>query len=181
MGLCAYIGCGVVNTAYNLIQAVNPIGTAQANELTPEQRLQATEAAALGTETDAQAMASGQGIAPLGGSAQAAPPVPGPGGGAQSAGAAAGLAQQLTAQVAASVFTAGGALGGDALAGSREIIPSSQLGNPALPSGISKFATQTYQSPAGDFQVHFYMNLLTGEPYYGQDYKTIFNSGKVAQ
>jgi RHS repeat-associated protein len=76
LGLCAGIGCGVVNTAYNLIQAVNPIGSAQAAELTPQQKI----AAELGEETDMQAEAGGQGIAPFGGSAQAAPPVPGLGG-----------------------------------------------------------------------------------------------------
>ena len=30
MGLCAGVGCGIVNTAYNLIQSINPIGTANA-------------------------------------------------------------------------------------------------------------------------------------------------------
>ena len=69
----------------------------------------------------------------------------------------------------------------EALAGSREIIPSSEIGNPNVPSGFSKFSTQTFQSPAGDFQTHFYMNPQTGEPFYGLDYKSIFNSGIVGR
>jgi hypothetical protein len=67
----------------------------------------------------------------------------------------------------------------EALTGSREIIPSFQIGKPEVPSGFSKFTTQTYQSPSGDFQVHFYMNPATSEPFYGLDYKAIFNSGGV--
>jgi hypothetical protein len=30
--------------------------------------------------------------------------------------------------------------------------------------------TETYQSPSGNFQVHFYQNEQTGELYYGLDY-----------
>jgi hypothetical protein len=69
----------------------------------------------------------------------------------------------------------------EALANSTEIIPSSQLGNPNIPAGFSKFTTQTFQSPAGNFQAHFYMNPATGEAFYGLDYKAIFNSGGVGR
>lgn len=91
--------------------------------------------------------------------------------------AAPALANQLATESAASAFTAEGMLSEEALAGSREIIPSSQIGNPNVPSGFSKFSTQTYQSPSGDFQAHFYRDLVTGEPFYGLDYKAVFNSG----
>jgi len=55
-----------------------------------------------------------------------------------------------------------------------EIIPAGQLGNPAIPQGFSKFATDTFASPSGPFQAHIYMNPVTGEVYYGLDYKIIF-------
>lgn len=100
-------------------------------------------------------------------------------GGSQSALAGPALANQLAAESASSAFTAEGVLSDEALTGSREIIPSSQIGNTDVPSGFSKFATQTYQSPSGNFQVHFYMNPETVEPFYGLDYKAVFNSGGV--
>ncbi len=50
------------------------------------------------------------------------------------------------------------------------------MGNPAIPEGFGKYMTSTYQSPAGNFQVHFYMNPTTGQVYYGLDYKAIFNN-----
>ncbi len=50
------------------------------------------------------------------------------------------------------------------------------MGNPAIPEGFGKYTTSTYQSPAGNFQVHFYMNPTTGQVYYGLDYKAIFNN-----
>lgn len=51
------------------------------------------------------------------------------------------------------------------------------LGNPAIPSGFGKYATQTFSSPSGPFQVHFYMNPTTGEVFYGLDYKILLNAG----
>lgn len=57
------------------------------------------------------------------------------------------------------------------------IIDPAELTNPDIPSGFGKFTTLTYQSPSGNFQVHFYMDPVTGEPYYGLDYKVKFNSG----
>jgi hypothetical protein len=78
------------------------------------------------------------------------------------------LSQQLARESAESAFTASGELSEGAIAGSREIIPAGQLGNPAIPQGFSKFATDTFASPSGPFQAHFYMNPVTGEVYYGR-------------
>jgi len=50
-----------------------------------------------------------------------------------------------------------------------------KLSNPAIPNGFGKYTTGTFQSPAGDFQVHFYKNPTTGEVIYGLDYKAVFN------
>ena len=55
------------------------------------------------------------------------------------------LNQQLSAQ---SAFNASGGLSQEAIAGAREIIPSAELGNPAIPSGFSKFSTGTFDSPS---------------------------------
>jgi hypothetical protein len=62
--------------------------------------------------------------------------------------------------------------------GSRQIIAPGQLGNPAVPQGFGKFSTQTFQSPSGPFQVHFYMNPSTEEIFYGLDYKAVFNGNQ---
>jgi RHS repeat-associated protein len=86
------------------------------------------------------------------------------------------LSQQLAAQSAQSAFNAAGGLSQEAIAGAREIIPSAELGNPAIPSGFSKFSTGTFDSPSGPFQVHFYQNPTTGEVWTGLDYKTVFNN-----
>jgi len=83
------------------------------------------------------------------------------------------LNQQLSAQ---SAFNASGGLSQEAIAGSQEIIPASELGNPAIPQGFSKFSTSTFDSPSGPFQVHFYQNPTTGQIWTGLDYKTVFNN-----
>ena len=83
------------------------------------------------------------------------------------------LNQQLSAQ---SAFNASGGLSQEAITGAREIIPSAELGNPAIPSGFSKFSTGTFDSPSGPFQVHFYQNPTTGEIWNGLDYKSVFNN-----
>jgi hypothetical protein len=38
-----------------------------------------------------------------------------------------------------------------------------------------KYTSETFQSPAGSFQVHFYMNQVTGAVNYNIDYKIVFN------
>jgi hypothetical protein len=88
------------------------------------------------------------------------------------------LAGQLTRQSAESPFTTSGALTADAIAASKAVpnLGPGQLSNPAIPSGFGKYTTETFQSQAGNFQVHFYMNPKTNEVFYGLDYKSIFNS-----
>jgi len=68
-----------------------------------------------------------------------------------------------------------GYLTDDAIKNSREIIPASAINNKAIPDGFSKYKTETYQSPAGNFTSHFYKNSNTGAIHYGDDYKVIFN------
>ncbi|WP_228553566.1 hypothetical protein, partial [Pseudoalteromonas sp. PPB1] len=86
------------------------------------------------------------------------------------------LANQLTLESANSPFTKSGKLTDGAIKGSREIIPASSINNPAIPKGFSKYSTETFQSPSGNFQTHFYKNSKTGEVFYSKDYKVIFNS-----
>lgn len=85
------------------------------------------------------------------------------------------LAEQLRLESANSVFTSNGHLTDEVISNAREIIAPGKLGNPAIPSGYGKFTTETYQSPYGNFQVHFYMNKKTNNVYYDLDYKVIFN------
>jgi hypothetical protein len=85
------------------------------------------------------------------------------------------LAMDLARQEAESAFTATGELSQEAVQGARQIMPPGRLGNPAIPQGFGKFSTQTFQSPSGPFQVHFYMNPSTGKTFYGLDFKAIVN------
>ena len=102
---------------------------------------------------------------------------------ASSAMNAARLADQLAwedaTSEASSAFNADGTLSEAALDGSREAIPADELGNPEIPDGFSKYSTQTFNSPSGPFQVHFYYNPATDEVFYGLDYKTVFNNGII--
>lgn len=95
--------------------------------------------------------------------------------GAESALSAIRLKGQLLMEEAKSAFTPTGELSPEAIAGSRQIIRPGQLSNPLIPQGLAKFSTGTFNSPSGPFQVHFYMNPTTGQPYYGLDYKSVFN------
>nr|WP_249744583.1 filamentous hemagglutinin N-terminal domain-containing protein [Burkholderia pyrrocinia] len=96
-------------------------------------------------------------------------------GSAQNIATAGQLAKQLQLESANSPFTVSGTLTQAAIDSSSQIFPPGSMGNPAIPVGVGKYTTSTYQSPAGDFQVHFYMNPTTGQVYYGLDYKAIFN------
>jgi len=87
------------------------------------------------------------------------------------------LASDLVRSEAESAFTATGELSSEALQGSRPIIAPGELGNSAIPQGFGKYATESFNSPSGPFQVHFYMNPTTNEVFYGLDYKAIFNAG----
>ncbi|WP_194711903.1 two-partner secretion domain-containing protein [Noviherbaspirillum soli] len=86
------------------------------------------------------------------------------------------LAEQLTMQSAKSPFTAAGKLTQDVIKGADQIIAPGELMNPNIPTGFGKYTTGTFQSSAGDFQVHFYKNPTTGEVFYGLDYKAVFNN-----
>jgi RHS repeat-associated protein len=95
------------------------------------------------------------------------------------------LAEQLAKESAESAFTASGELSEGAIAGSRIIMTSDELGNTALPGVLTsdgsrfadwaKYATATHQSPSGNFQVHFYQNQVSGAINYSMDYKAVFN------
>jgi hypothetical protein len=88
------------------------------------------------------------------------------------------LGMQLAREEASSAFRATGELSAEALQGARQIIAPGQLGNAAIPQGFGKYATESFASPSGPFQVHFYMNPTTREVFYGLDYKAIFNAGR---
>jgi len=86
------------------------------------------------------------------------------------------LAAGLRLQSARSPFKANGTLTDDAIANSRKIIDASEIGDRAIPRGFSKFSTQTFQSPSGDFQSRFLRNENTGEVLFNNpNFKTIFN------
>jgi hypothetical protein len=75
------------------------------------------------------------------------------------------LAEQLTVQSSRSPFTSLGTLTEEAISGARSIKSAAEIGNPAVPSGFAKYATETFDSLAGKFQVHFYKNPSTGETF----------------
>jgi hypothetical protein len=85
------------------------------------------------------------------------------------------LAMQLARQEAESVFTATGELSQQGIQGAKMAFAPGELTNPAIPQGFGKFATQTFNSPSGPFQVHFYMNPSTGETFFQLDFKVVFN------
>lgn len=87
------------------------------------------------------------------------------------------LSGQLSLESANSAFTATGELSEGAIQNATQIFEPGTLGNPAIPSGFGKYTTETFASPSGPFQAHFYMNPTTGEVFYGLDYKVIFNTG----
>ena len=89
------------------------------------------------------------------------------------------LGRQLRAEQAASAFTKSGGLSEEAPFRTQGRSAPGTLGNPAIPEGFGKFATDTFQSPSGPFQVHFYMNPTTSEIFYGRDYKAVFNDGVI--
>ena len=85
------------------------------------------------------------------------------------------LHRQLLAEEAASIFESDGTLRPEVIADSYSILSSSELKNPKIPPGYSKYRTPTYRSPSGDFQVHFYKNEKTGDVLYSLDYKSKYN------
>jgi len=85
------------------------------------------------------------------------------------------LAEQLRLESARSPFTSSGQLTPQAIQDSRMIIPNSQIGNARVPAGYNKYSTPTFQSPSGDFQIHYYMNPKNGKVIYDLDYKVKLN------
>jgi hypothetical protein len=93
-------------------------------------------------------------------------------GAASNAANAVRLNAQLTYQEAGSVFTKSGTLHPDVVKNSEAIISGSKLGNPRVLQALTadgssisswaKMSTQTFRSPSGNFQVHFYQNLENG-------------------
>ena len=83
------------------------------------------------------------------------------------------LNAQLTYEEASSVFTKSGTLKPEIIKNSDAIIPGSKLNNPDVIKALisdgssindwAKMSTQTFKSPSGDFQVHFYQNIKTGQ------------------
>jgi hypothetical protein len=104
--------------------------------------------------------------------------------GAVSSANAARLAGQLTEQEARAVFTSSGVLHPEVIANSTEIINGTQLGNQALVKSLTadgsnladwgKYTTQTFRSPSGPFQVHFYFNATESRVFYDMDFKSVF-------
>ena len=95
------------------------------------------------------------------------------------------LNQQFSFTQASSLFNADGTLTDGAIGASRVITEGDDLGNQQLVQELSsrgnisdwgKYATGSTPSPAGNFQMRFYQNSVTGEVYYGADYKAVFDN-----
>ena len=96
------------------------------------------------------------------------------------------LARQLAGESASSMFTTTGELTPDAIQGATKIIDGTKLGNQALVRELTKdggniadwgkYSTDTFRTPSGPAQVHFYYNSSTGAADYTFDFKTIFNN-----
>ncbi|MDR3491908.1 MAG: hypothetical protein P4M12_07710, partial [Gammaproteobacteria bacterium] len=94
------------------------------------------------------------------------------------------LQKRLNLEQASSIFNKEGFLTQEAINNAAQL-PIGPLKNPKLidellarPGNISdwrKYATESKSSPSGDFQMHFYRNHITGDVYYGRDYKAVFN------
>ncbi|MGH8437404.1 MAG: RHS repeat-associated core domain-containing protein, partial [Pseudomonas sp.] len=104
---------------------------------------------------------------------------------ARSAVAGTRLNAALRFEEATSVFARGGGLHPDVVRNATRIIEGTDLRNPAVIAELSrggtniadwgKYTTQTFKSPAGDFQVHFYYNRATGALNTAIDYKVVLN------
>jgi hypothetical protein len=93
------------------------------------------------------------------------------------------LQEKLAIEERTSLFTADGKLTQEAINNAREI-RLGELRNPKLLEDLSnqsgnlrdwrKYTTESFHTPSGNAQIHFYRNKVTGDVYYGRDYKTIF-------
>ncbi|CAA9297525.1 MAG: hypothetical protein AVDCRST_MAG68-145, partial [uncultured Gemmatimonadetes bacterium] len=106
-------------------------------------------------------------------------------GGADNVANGARLNAALALEEATSIFTRSGGLQPSVIAGSRMVIPGSQLNNRAVITELTKdgsrmadwgkYSTPTIRGPSGDFQMHFYYNSATRKANYNIDYKAVFN------
>ncbi|MFE0422020.1 RHS repeat domain-containing protein [Streptomyces sp. NPDC058953] len=87
-------------------------------------------------------------------------------------------------KAASSVFTPSGRLTQEALDSSSMIQPGSKMDNHVVQDAFAvrggaeqwgKYKTPSYQSPYGNFSVHFYKNSTTDEVLYDLDYKVVMN------
>ena len=95
------------------------------------------------------------------------------------------LQRSLTIDQAKLIFTDTGSLTPEAIKNSLLIKPGEELGNSLLRNELAriggdisdwgKFLTESIASPSGNFQMHFYRNSVTGNIYYGMDYKAVFD------
>ena len=95
------------------------------------------------------------------------------------------LQRLLTIDQARSIFTETGELTPEVISKSDVIIQGEDLNNPNLIQDLTRFGdeisdwakykTKSTSSPSGSFQMHFYKNSVSGEVYYGADYKAVFN------
>lgn len=95
------------------------------------------------------------------------------------------LQRSLSVKEAESIFTEPGYLKPEIISKSDVIIPGQDFSNPKLIQELTrsggdisdwgKYATKSIPSPSGSFQMHFYRNSMTGEVYYGRDYKAVFD------
>ena len=94
------------------------------------------------------------------------------------------LQQKLELEQASSIFNESGLLNKEVINGSKIIIRGDKLGNEKLVKELlkkggdlsdwGKYRTPLIDSPSGRFEMHFYKNSVTGEAYYGRDYKAVF-------
>ncbi len=112
---------------------------------------------------------------------------------AQNAATAPQLASQLTKEEASSVFTPAGGLRQNIIQQSTRFdrIAGNKINNPNVISELTKdgsnivnwakYYTQTFRSPSGPFQVHFYHNPITRSVNYNVDFKVVFNARRVTR
>ena len=91
----------------------------------------------------------------------------------------------MTIDQAKSIFTEAGELTPETINNSLLIKPGEELGNLFLHNELTKiggdisywgkYSTESIASPSGNFQMHFYRNVVTNDIYYGIDYKAVFD------
>jgi hypothetical protein len=97
------------------------------------------------------------------------------GGGASNIATAQKLADDLRLRSAKSPFTTDGRLTPSTIQEGRQIIRAEDLKNSNIPAGYGKYESPTFQSPSGNFKLHYYYNPVTKDVFYDLDYKVVFN------